>query len=86
MDYKASPWAIINSAAVKPKNQKIVMKKVRFGTNEKTKTCTFCNLPGTRIKFGNEVRTLCKNHLKKLNAKHEKFDVSSTTFQKASKL
>ena len=62
------------------------MTKVRFGTKEKTKKCTFCDLPGTTITFGNENRTLCKNHLKKLNAKHDKFDVTSTTFKKASEL
>lgn len=62
------------------------MKKVKLATQDKTKKCTFCGLPGTRIPFGKEVRTLCKNHLKKLNAKHEKFDVTSTTFTKASQL
>ena len=86
LELSSNPWAIINRGAYKPKNQKIVMKKVKFGTKEKTNKCTFCDLPGTRIRFGKEVRTLCKIHLKKLNAKHQEVQVNKDTFVKASKL
>lgn len=81
-----NPWAIINRGAYKKKNNKIVMTKVRFGTKEKTKKCTFCGLPGTTIRFGNENRTLCRDHIKKLNAKHDHHSVTKDTFKKASQL
>ena len=81
-----NPWAEINKGAHKPKNQKIVMKKVKFGTKEKTAKCTFCGKSGTRIKFGKEVRTLCKFHLMQLNRKHQEVQVTKATFVKASEL
>lgn len=72
--------------ARRTKNNKVVMKKVKFDTKSKTKKCTYCGKPGTTIRFGKEVRTLCKDHLKKLNAKHQEVQVNKDTFVKASKL
>ena len=62
------------------------MKKQKFDTKSKTVKCTFCGKPGTTIKFGKEKRTLCKDHLAKLNAKHQDVQVNTSTFVKASKL
>ena len=82
-----NPWAEIYKLYGKKKpNQQRYMKKQKFDTKSKTKKCTYCNLPGTTIRFGNTVRTLCKDHLKKLNAKHEDHKVTSDTFKKASEL
>jgi len=72
--------------ARRTKNNKIVMKKVRFATQDKTKKCTFCGMPGTIIFFGKEKRTLCKDHIRKLNAKHQEVQVNNDTFKKASEL
>lgn len=86
LELSNNPWAFINQGAHKQKNNKVVMKKVKFDTKSKTKKCTYCNLPGTRIKFGKEVRTLCKIHLQKLNRKHQEVQVNKATFVKASEL
>ena len=74
------------TATIKARSQKVVMKKERYGKKEKTKRCTYCNLPGTTILFGKDKRTLCKFHLSQLNAKHEQHTISSSTFKKASEL
>ena len=81
-----NPWGFINQGAHKPKNQKIVMKKIRLGTNEKTKKCTYCGKPGIVIYFGKEKRTLCKLCRIKLNRKHQEVQVTKATFVKASEL
>lgn len=44
------------------------------------------NSPWAIITFGKEKRTLCKIHLTKLNAKHQKVQVNQDTFKKASEL
>ena len=72
--------------ATRAKNQKVVMKRERFATQDKTKKCGRCGKPGTTIHFGKETRILCTFHIKQLNAKHEKHVVSSSTFKRASSL
>lgn len=76
------------ATAKRNQNQKIVMKRERFGKLEKTKRCGApdCKMPGTTIKFGKEVRILCRDHLQQLNRKHEKYTVTRDTFKKASEL
>jgi len=56
------------------------MSKQKFDTKSKTVKCTYCGKPGTKIRFGKENRTLCKDHLAKLNAKHQEFQVNDLTF------
>lgn len=84
----SDPWGIIlrQAAKKKPLSQSRYMKKEKFGKKEKTKKCTYCNKPGTAIRFGKEVRTLCKDHLSKLNRKHQEVQVNDDTFKKASEL
>ena len=83
-----NPWNHILSAENfrKTASQKTYMRKEKFGKKEKSHKCTYCNKPGTRIKFGKEVRTLCKDHLAKLNAKHQEIQVNNDTFKKANQL
>lgn len=82
-EYGKSPWAIINSAAAKEKNQQVVMKKTRFGKNEKTIKCGICGASGSRLKFGKQTVIRCNEHIKQLNAKN---DVHVPVFKKASQL
>ena len=86
LELSNNPWGIILNHGKKKPNAQRYMKKERFGKKEKTHKCTFCGMPGTRITFGKEVRTLCKDHLAKLNAKHQEVQVNKDTFKKASEL
>ena len=82
----SNPWnTLLNESKRKPQAQRY-MKKEKFGKKEKTAKCTYCGMPGTRINFGKEVRTLCKVCLSKLNAKHQEVQVNDSTFVRASKL
>lgn len=81
MEYTSSPWAIINQGLQKKKKQTVLMKKEKFGKNEKTAKCSICGKPGTRLKFGKQIIIRCTECLKKANNKKE---VYPAVFKKAS--
>lgn len=71
------------ATAKRNKNQKVVMKKVRFGKKEKTATCSICGKSGTRLRFGNQTIIRCHECIKQLNSRNDKH---VPVFQKASNL
>ena len=68
----------------RPKNQKLVQKKVRLATQDKSRKCSLCDQIATvEIKISDkETRKLCQKHLADYKRKDLKYSVK---FERANK-
>lgn len=71
------------ATAKRNQNQKVVMKRTRFGKKEKTAKCSICGKSGTRLKFGKQTIIRCSECIKQLNSRNDKH---VPVFQKASNI
>lgn len=83
-DFLNSLYSSQKTRGKRPKNGLTVMKKTRFATQDKTKTCSFCKMPAEIVlDLGNDTRKLCKKHHADYKRRDFKYSVK---FEKASDL